>query len=307
MSRLLARSGRRFFARHPWQFALAVAGVALGVAVVLGVDLAGASARRAFDASTELVMGRATHQVLPRSGRLDEALYPALRATMRRHGGAQAAAAPSVEGAITLPGGRRVVLLGLDPFVEAPFRDELTAYSAEIDLLALLTTPGAVVLPAALAEDIGAAPGVRLDAVTAVGDVELTVAGVARPDADRSARLGLRVRGHRHGAGAARHGRRAEPHRPHRLARPGRTAGRYAARRRRAGRVRGALAGHLRHDAGLSPEPHRAVAAGAAGRRVPDLQHHELSWWCDARAPSASCAAWAWRAPGWCAPSCPRR
>jgi ABC-type glutathione transport system ATPase component len=44
VSRLLARSGRRFFARHPWQYALAVAGVALGVAVVLGVDLAGASA-----------------------------------------------------------------------------------------------------------------------------------------------------------------------------------------------------------------------------------------------------------------------
>jgi putative ABC transport system permease protein len=186
MSRLLARSGRRFFARHPWQFALAVAGVALGVAVVLGVDLAGASARRAFDASTELVTGRATHQVLPRSGRLDEALYPALRAALRRHGGEQAAAAPSVDGAITLPGGRRVVLLGLDPFVEAPFRDELTAYSAEIDLLALLTTPGAVVLPAPLAEAIGATPGVRLDAVTAAGDVELIVAGVARPEADRS-------------------------------------------------------------------------------------------------------------------------
>jgi putative ABC transport system permease protein len=185
VSRLLSRSGWRFFARHPWQYVLAVAGVALGVAVVLGVDLAGASAKRAFDASTELVMGRATHQVLPRSGRLDEALYVELRAAMRRHG--EGAAAPSVEGALTLPGGRRVVLLGLDPFVEAPFRDEFTAFTGEVDLLALLTTPGAVALPAPLADELGVSRGERIKAVTAGGAVELEVAGRLETDPDRAA------------------------------------------------------------------------------------------------------------------------
>lgn len=187
MSSLLSRSGRRFIARHPWQFALAVAGVALGVAVVLGVDLAGASARRAFDASTELAMGRATHQVLPRSGPLAESAYPVLRAAMHRLGDAGAAAAPAVEGAITLPGGRRAVLLGVDPFAEAPFRDELRGRDSDIDLLALLTTPGAVVLPANLAAELGVAPGERLPAATAQGEVELFVAGLFQPDADRSA------------------------------------------------------------------------------------------------------------------------
>jgi putative ABC transport system permease protein len=187
VSRLLSRSGRRFFARHPWQYALAVAGVALGVAVVLGVDLAGASAKRAFDASTEMVMGRATHQVLPRSGRLDEALYAELRAELRSHGEDTAAAAPSVEGAITLPGGRRVVLLGLDPFVEAPFRDELTTFTGAVDLLALLTTPGAVALPAPLADELGVARGERVEAVTAEGVVDLLVAGRIEPDAERAA------------------------------------------------------------------------------------------------------------------------
>ena len=43
MSRLVARAGRRFFVRHPWQLALAIVGVALGVAVVTGVDLAGSA------------------------------------------------------------------------------------------------------------------------------------------------------------------------------------------------------------------------------------------------------------------------
>jgi putative ABC transport system permease protein len=187
VSRLLSRSGRRFFARHPWQYALAVVGVALGVAVVLGVDLAGASAKRAFDASTEMVMGRATHQVLGRAGRLDEALYPELRAALRERGEGSAAAAPSVEGAMTLPGGRRVVLLGLDPFVEGPFRDELAAFSGEVDLVALLTMPGAVALPGPLADELGVAPGDVIAAVTAAGAVELRVSGRIEPAADRSA------------------------------------------------------------------------------------------------------------------------
>jgi putative ABC transport system permease protein len=187
VSRLLSRSGRRFFARHPWQYALAVAGVALGVAVVLGVDLAGASARRAFDASTEMVMGRATHQVLPRSGRLDEALYVELRQAMRRQGDAAARAAPSVEGAITFEGGRRVVLLGLDPFVEAPFRDELAMSGGDMNIVALLTQPGAVAFPAPLADELEVGLNEPIEAVTAAGRVTLQVAGRIEVDAERSA------------------------------------------------------------------------------------------------------------------------
>jgi putative ABC transport system permease protein len=184
VSRLLDRAGRRFFARHPWQYVLAVAGVALGVAVVLGVDLAGASARRAFDASTELVTGRATHQVLPLDGRLDERLYPGLRATARARGGA---AAPAVEGPLTLPEGRRVLLLGVDVFAEGPFRDELPAVSADLDLVALLTRPGAVALPAALADELGLRQGDALRAATAEGVVELEVAGRVEPGGERAA------------------------------------------------------------------------------------------------------------------------
>lgn len=187
MSALLARSGRRFFARHPWQYALAVVGVALGVAVVLGVDLAGATARRAFDASTETVTGRATHQVLPRSRGLEEGLYLELRATLHAYGEEGAAAAPSVEGAMTLPGGRRVVLLGLDPFVEAPFRDALTAFAGDADLVALLTVPGAVALTAPLADELGLEPGDRFEAATAEGIVALQVAGRVETGADRAA------------------------------------------------------------------------------------------------------------------------
>ena len=51
MNGLLAQSGLRFHCRRPWQLCLAVSGIALGVAVYVGVDLANDSARRAFELS----------------------------------------------------------------------------------------------------------------------------------------------------------------------------------------------------------------------------------------------------------------
>src|SRR5262245_63707005 len=68
----LLRAGLRHFLRHPWQAGLSILGIALGVAVVVSVDLASASARRAFSLSAEGVTGRATHQVIGGPGGLDE-------------------------------------------------------------------------------------------------------------------------------------------------------------------------------------------------------------------------------------------
>jgi len=54
----------RYFLRHRAQAILAVIGIALGVAVVLAIDLASASAQRSFAQATEDVVGRATHQIV---------------------------------------------------------------------------------------------------------------------------------------------------------------------------------------------------------------------------------------------------
>ena len=43
---LLTRASLRYLARHPAQLVLAVLGVAVGVAVVVGIDTASVSARR---------------------------------------------------------------------------------------------------------------------------------------------------------------------------------------------------------------------------------------------------------------------
>jgi putative ABC transport system permease protein len=55
--------GWRYLLRHGWQSIMMVLGISLGVAVVVAIDLANASASRAFDLSTESVTGKATHQI----------------------------------------------------------------------------------------------------------------------------------------------------------------------------------------------------------------------------------------------------
>src|SRR4029077_10869006 len=61
---LLAGSSLRYLLRRPWQFGLAVVGVALGVAVVVSIGLANASASRAFTLSTEAITARVTPPVV---------------------------------------------------------------------------------------------------------------------------------------------------------------------------------------------------------------------------------------------------
>jgi putative ABC transport system permease protein len=52
-----------------------VVGITLGVSVAVSIDLANASAARAFDLSTEAITGRATHQISAEPKGVDESLY----------------------------------------------------------------------------------------------------------------------------------------------------------------------------------------------------------------------------------------
>ena len=79
MSPVLWRASLRHLARHPWQVGLSVVGIALGVAMVLSIDLANESARRAFGLFAESLTGRATHAVVGGPTGLDEDVYRRLR------------------------------------------------------------------------------------------------------------------------------------------------------------------------------------------------------------------------------------
>ncbi len=118
-SYLLRRASLRHLLRHPWLVGLSALGVAVSVAVVVGIDLANASARRAFTLSVEAVAGRATHEVVGGPTGLDEGLYTRLRTELGIR-----ESTPIVEATVAAGdgGGRTFQLLGIDPVVDRTLR-----------------------------------------------------------------------------------------------------------------------------------------------------------------------------------------
>src|SRR5262245_54792173 len=174
LPRSLLRASRRHLQRHPWQFGLAIVGIALGVAVAVAIDLANGSARRAFALATEAVTGRATHQVLGGPSGLPETAYREIRLELGLR-----LAAPIVSSDLAAPDhpGRVFHLLGVDPLAEAPFRPyaagrDPTASGRIGELAALLTRPGAVLAPRAAMRALGLDLG---------GTLRVRAGGVARP------------------------------------------------------------------------------------------------------------------------------
>lgn len=168
--------------RRRAQSALLVAGIALGVAVVVAVDLANASALAAFRRSSASVTGRATHRVIGGPAGLDERLFAHL-ATDARLGAVSLA--PVVEALVDVPalGGRSLTLLGIDPLSDAPFRDLLggaaggttRAGGPDAGPGALLARADGVILGRGLAAAAGVALGAPLALVPDGRPVTATV------------------------------------------------------------------------------------------------------------------------------------
>lgn len=184
---LLAAASRRWALKHPGQLALTVVGVALGVAVVVAIDLAIQSSRAAFRVSTEAVAGRATHRIEGGPSGLSDSLFTRIRTDVGLR-----ASAPLVEtwaSSEALPG-TALRLLGVDPFSERPFRPWLAGGGDGLDVNVLLTTRNAVILPAPLAARAGVETGDSLLLVVEGRSRRAVVAGTVTPD-DDLARRGL--------------------------------------------------------------------------------------------------------------------
>lgn len=174
--------------RRPWQSVLILLGVALGVAVMVSIDLANASAGRAFELSTEVVTGKATHQIIPSGSGIREEVYAQLRRS-----GTLNLAAPIVSTYISIPSlkGQAFDLLGIDPFVDRAFRDywmpDSLSGRAFFDLL---TRPGSVMVSENLAERLGLEIGDGF-VIEAGGREQLVwIAGILQPT-DRLAERSL--------------------------------------------------------------------------------------------------------------------
>ncbi len=170
---------------HPLQLALTVAGVSLGVAVVVAMDLAIESSRASFRLSAATVAGAATHQVVAGTSGIPDEVFSRIRleAGLR-------ASAPIVEGWVESPAlpGESIRLLGVDPFSELPFRPYLSAGGGGLDASPLLTEPGGVALSKETAARAGVDVGGALPVLVTGSPHTLRVVGTVDPDDDLSRR-----------------------------------------------------------------------------------------------------------------------
>lgn len=148
--------------RHPAQLALALAGLALGVGTLTAVDIATASAGRAFELSMDAANGTATHQITGGANGLDELDYVRLRTS--RLG---LEIAPVIEGYVVVAG-RSLQVLGIDPLVDERVRGHRAARSSTEGVdraVEWFTRAGTVLLARRTAADLGLSPGSRFDLI----------------------------------------------------------------------------------------------------------------------------------------------
>jgi putative ABC transport system permease protein len=176
--RALSAASMRHLLRHPAQLALALLGLALGVGTIVAVDIATASARRAFELSLQAVNGAATQQITGGPRGIDERVYARLRLSPPP-GEPRVLLAPVVAGYVTV-GDHVLQLLGVDPLASAALGSggsgapapALPALPDPAAARAWFVEPGTVVASAATAREL---------AVGADGRFVLAVGGMQHP------------------------------------------------------------------------------------------------------------------------------
>ncbi len=131
---------------------LLILGVALGVSVVVAVDLTNVSASRAFRLSVESITGNTTHQIIGGPNGFDESVYTQLRTDFGLR-----SSAPVVEDYVDV-NGETVRLIGLDPFAELGFRDQFGSTTLQ-NAQRLISEPDTVLLAQVTAERLGIRSG----------------------------------------------------------------------------------------------------------------------------------------------------
>lgn len=183
--RAIFRLSRRYVTRRFLQSLLFVLGVALGVALVIAIDLANASASRAFNLSAESITGRATHRITGGPGGLPTAVYTRLRLELGLR-----AAAPVITAYVRGVdlGGQPLRLFGVDPFAEPPFRSYLTAAQADggqaafAALSAFIAEPNTILMSQPLADRFGVRVGDTITLRAGNARSDMRVVGLLQPE-----------------------------------------------------------------------------------------------------------------------------
>ncbi len=183
---IILRLGLRYSSRRLLQSVLFIIGVALGVAVVIAVDLANSSASRAFALSGESITGKATHQIIGGVQALPTELYNQIRRDVGIRDSAPVVTA-YVRGVETA--NRPLRLLGVDPFAEPPFR----TYLSEVEVIGetgsafeaitrFIAEPGTALISQTLADRFELQPSDMLTLRVGTGEqAQVRIIGILQP------------------------------------------------------------------------------------------------------------------------------
>lgn len=187
MSPAILRLARRYTSRRILQSVLFVIGVALGVAMVIAIDIANSSSKRAFNLSAESISGKATHQIIGGSNGLPSEVYRQLRVDFGLRN-----VAPIVETyvrGVDLDN-QPLRVLGVDPFAEPPFRSYLAGAevqgqeddpgSASQAINAFIAEPNSVLMGQSMAGRFGVQVGDTLTLRTGDRKIQAVVVGLLR-------------------------------------------------------------------------------------------------------------------------------
>jgi putative ABC transport system permease protein len=178
----------RHTTKHPIQSLLLILGVALGVAMIVAIDLANGSASQAFALSTDSLVGKATHQIIATPGDIPSTFYQQLRVEL-----GLTDVAPTVTGLVLLEEADQLPLqlLGVDPFAEPPFRNYLGDGAGGVSfeaLLSLLIEPDTILISQELGERYDLSPGDELTLLTGNRPQKVELVGLLQAGDEMSQR-----------------------------------------------------------------------------------------------------------------------
>jgi putative ABC transport system permease protein len=173
---LLLRFSFRHLLRQRWQSFLLVVGILLGVTVVIAIDFANESSKKAISLSTQSVTGKATHQILGSGIGIPEAFFTEMVRTR-----IFSKASPIVEGYVNVNefNNQPILVLGIDPLLDFPFRSYLGSDEAQLtQLITIISKPDTGIIAKGLSEEFGISIGDEINYIFEGKSAKLQIVGL---------------------------------------------------------------------------------------------------------------------------------
>lgn len=166
----------KYYKRHSLLALLCLLGISLGVGIVVAVELINGSALKSFSSSIDFLSGKASHSVVSNYGKIEEDQFSKIWANPSVF-----AASPIIDvmGSTMETGQESIRFLGIDPFLDSPFRIWTPQESQELSFMEFLAGPvPSVYVSESLIRKYDLKLGVYLTVLTAGFEKKIKIVGV---------------------------------------------------------------------------------------------------------------------------------